>query len=59
MEIIEETKAEEQANPTPVEELVAESARLARYGARQAKKMGIKPSDVNRLIHEYRRERRA
>ena len=31
---------------------------LQKYGRRQAKRLGIKPSDVNRLIHGYRREKR-
>jgi Ribbon-helix-helix protein, copG family len=58
-EIIAETQAEEAKNPWTLEELLAEDDRLAQYGAAQAKKLGIKPKDVNRLIHEYRRERRA
>ena len=29
---------------------------LQRYGVDQAKRQGLKPSDVNRLIHEYRAE---
>lgn len=32
---------------------------LARYGQRQARKLGLKPSDVPRLIDEYRREQGA
>jgi len=30
---------------------------LQRYGARQARKLGIKASDVQRLIEEYRKTR--
>jgi len=56
--IIAETKAEEEKHPTPVNELHAESERLARYGAQQAQKLGIKLKDVPRLIDEYRKERR-
>jgi hypothetical protein len=41
------------------EEFQAESDSLARYGAAQARKLGIKSKDVNRLIQEYRKERRA
>ena len=48
--IIEETKE----NPMPPAELAAESESLAAYGARQAKKLGIKESDVVRLIQEFR-----
>src|ERR1035437_6252295 len=46
MRIIEEAKR----NPMPPEELQAESESLAAYGARQAKKLGIKESDVVHLI---------
>ncbi|MGA2181793.1 MAG: hypothetical protein ABSH47_02080 [Bryobacteraceae bacterium] len=41
------------------EELLAEDERLIRYGARQAKRLGIKPEDTDRLIHEHRKARRA
>ena len=57
--IIAEAQAEQAKNPMTVEELLAECDSLAKYGAAQAKKLGIKPKDVDRLIHEYRRERRA
>ena len=59
MNIVAAAKAEQEKNPMTAEELLAESDRLARYGAQQAKRLGIKPKDVNRLIHEYRKERRA
>lgn len=58
LNLIAEAKAEEKIAPMTAEELLAESQRLARYGAQQAKKLGIKPKDVDRLIHEYRKERR-
>ena len=57
--IIAEAKAEEAEHPMSAEEFEAESNRLARYGAAQSKKLGIKARDVNRLIQEYRKERRA
>ena len=57
LNLIKETKAEEARHPTSVEQLLAEDERLVRYGARQAKKLGIKPGDVNRIIHEYRKSR--
>ncbi len=57
--LIAEAKAEEAANPMSIEEMHKESERLSRYGERQAKKLGIKPKDIDRLIHEYRRERRS
>ena len=59
MNLIEEAKAEQAIRPLSVEELLAESERLVSYGARQAKKLGIKPQDTERLIHEYRRARKA
>jgi metal-responsive CopG/Arc/MetJ family transcriptional regulator len=58
LNLIAETKAEQAKNPMSVEDMLKESDRLARYGARQAKKLGIKPKDVNRLIHEHRKEAR-
>ena len=36
----------------------SEYRQLRDYGMRQARKQGLKPSDVNRLIREYRQERR-
>jgi hypothetical protein len=56
--LIAEAKAEEAANPMSVEEMLKENDRLTRYGERQAKKLGIKPKDINRIVHEYRRSRR-
>src|SRR5258708_9715853 len=56
--LIAEAKAEEAANPMSVAEMLKEADRIARYGERQAKKLGIKPKDIDRLIHEYRRERK-
>ena len=52
--LIEETEAEEVRKPMSEAEMLKESVRLARYGAQQAKKRGIKPKDVNRLIHAFR-----
>ena len=59
MNLIREAKAEQARNPMSVEEMLKESDRLSRYGAAQAKKLGIKPKDINRLIHEYRKAKRA
>jgi metal-responsive CopG/Arc/MetJ family transcriptional regulator len=58
MNLIAETKAEEAKNPTSMADLLKESDRLAAYGAAQAKKLGVKPADTNRIIHERRRARR-
>src|ERR1700733_11802670 len=51
--LIREPQAEQARNPISIESLPAEDQRLARYGAQQAKKLGIKPKDINRLVHEY------
>ena len=58
MNLIAETRAEEAKNPMSTEELLNESKRLTAYGAAQAKKLGIKPADTNRIIHERRKARR-
>ena len=59
MNLIQEAKAEQAKNPMSAEAMLAEDERLARYGAAQAKKLGLKPKDVNRIIHEHRQSRRA
>lgn len=40
------------------EELMREEAELNRYASAQAKKMGIKEKNIDRIIHEHRKERR-
>lgn len=57
--IIEEAKAEREKNPMSTEEMLKESDRLSRSGARQAKKLGIKPKDIDRLVHAYRARKQA
>jgi bifunctional DNA-binding transcriptional regulator/antitoxin component of YhaV-PrlF toxin-antitoxin module len=52
--IIEDAKR----NPMTRAELRAENAKLMAYGARQAKKAGIKERDILRVIHESRTRRR-
>ena len=59
MKLIEEAKAEQAENPMTVDELMAEDDQLVRYGARQARKLGIAPKDIDRVIHEYRQSRKA
>ena len=44
-------------NPMSRRKLAAEDARLMAYGARQAKKAGIKEGDIPRVIHESRSRR--
>jgi len=57
--LINEAKAEQAHSPVDVEALLKETDRLADYGARQAKRLGIKVTDVNRIIHEHRKLQRA
>ena len=57
--LIAEAKAAQAKHPMSVEEMRKESDRIARYGERQAKKLGIKPKDISRLVHEYRRSRKS
>ncbi len=57
--IIEEAQAEEAKNPLSTEELLKETDRLSRSGARQAKKLGIKPKEIDRIIHDYRARKQA
>jgi|GEM_PF-416323 metal-responsive CopG/Arc/MetJ family transcriptional regulator len=57
--VIEEAKAEDAQSPMSAKAMVAEDERLARYGDKQAKKLGIKPKDINRIVHEYRKNRKA
>ena len=41
------------------EEILKESDRLSRSGARQAKKLGIKPKDIDNIVHDYRARKQA
>ena len=56
--LVAEARTEQADNPLTVEEMLAESSRLTRYGAGQAKKLGVKPKDLNRLVHDYRKTSR-
>ena len=58
-DVIEEAQAEQAKSPLSMETMLKESDRLSRYGAQQAKKLGIKPKDVTRLIHEHRKSQRS
>jgi hypothetical protein len=40
--IIEEAKVEQEKNPLSAKQMLKESDRLSRYGAQQARKLGIK-----------------
>ena len=59
--LIQEARDEQAKNPMTVEEIIAESERFARAGAKQAKKLGIKtdPRSLTKLIHERRKVRRS
>ena len=52
--VIEEARAEQANRPASTEELLKESKRLTFRGARQAKRLGIEPKEVIRLIHDHR-----
>ena len=60
MNLIEQTKAEQARNPMSGKEMLDEIRRLAEYGERQAKKMGIKTDmrNIVRIIHEHRKAKR-
>lgn len=58
MKLIREVEAEDRRSPVTPEELEREAKDLRRYGAAQAKRLGIKTTDIDRLIHEHRAQRR-
>lgn len=59
VQLIAEAKTEQANSPIEKDRLLKESERLSRYGAQRAKKLGIKPQDADRLIHDYRKARKA
>lgn len=59
LNVMREAQEEERLNPTSQKELEREDNELLRYGAAQAKKLGIKDKDVDRIIHEHRKQRRS
>lgn len=52
--LIRETQDEQTRHPMSVDEMLREDAALAVYGDAQTKKLGIKPRDIDRLIHDFR-----
>ena len=58
-QLIADAKREQKERPMSTSQLLAETDRLARYGARQAKKLGIKERDIVGIIHKSRARRRA
>jgi metal-responsive CopG/Arc/MetJ family transcriptional regulator len=57
MQIVREVEEEDRLHPMTQEELEREDNELLRYGAAQAKKLGIKDKDIDRLIHEHHKQR--
>jgi len=55
MDLIREAQEEQEKTPMSPEALVKELKELARDVSLQAKKRGIKPKDVNRIIDESRK----
>jgi ribbon-helix-helix CopG family protein len=57
--LIHEARAEQARRPMPVDEMLAESERLSRAGAKRAKKLGIRTTSrsISQLIHERRKTR--
>jgi metal-responsive CopG/Arc/MetJ family transcriptional regulator len=58
-DLIQEVKEEDARRPMSVEELLREEAELAQYGREQTKKLGLEHTNINRIIHESRKRRRA
>jgi predicted transcriptional regulator len=59
MNLVREVEEEDRLHPKTQKELDCEDEELRRYGAAQAKKLGIKSDkDIDRLVQEYRKERR-
>jgi AbrB family looped-hinge helix DNA binding protein len=53
--VLQEAQEESKQTPKSREEDAAEESRLLALGARQAKKLGIKPQDADQIVHAYRR----
>jgi hypothetical protein len=54
MNVFREAQEEERLHPMTLEELKREDADLRRYGVAQAKKLGLKAKDIDRLLQERR-----
>jgi hypothetical protein len=59
MDLIRETQEEQGKNPMSPEDIVKELKNLAHDVSLQAKKRGIRPKDVNRIVDESRKRWRA
>jgi Tfp pilus assembly protein PilP len=59
LRLMQEAREEERLHPMSVEEDEREEEELQRYGAAQAKKLGIKSDkDIDRIIQEHRKRHR-
>jgi hypothetical protein len=54
MNIVREVEEEDRIHPPTKEELDKEDKELRRYGVAQAKKLGLKDKDIDRLLQERR-----
>jgi len=59
MDLIREAQEEQEQHPMTAEALVGGLQEIGRYGAQRAKKLGIKPRDIDRIIDESRKRRGA
>jgi AbrB family looped-hinge helix DNA binding protein len=50
-----DAKEEDERRPRALEEEDAEERRLLALGAARAKKLGIKPQDAEKIVHDYRK----
>lgn len=55
MDLIQGAREEQEKNPMTQEQVIKESKELARYGARQTKKVGLQSKDVNKIIYKARK----
>jgi AbrB family looped-hinge helix DNA binding protein len=53
--VLKEATEERKHAPKTKEEEDTEERRLLALGARQAKKLGIKPQDAEKIVHDYRK----
>jgi AbrB family looped-hinge helix DNA binding protein len=54
--LLKEAQEEAKRNPKTKEEEDAEERRLLELGERQAKKLGIKPQEAEKIVNEYRKK---
>ena len=59
MNLIAQAQKEQKERPMSQGELLNELKEIGRYGLHQVKKLGIKEKDINRIIYDARKRRRA